>query len=117
ILVRLELVAWWVKHHSLRLHVLFNRKKKNNNNHITRNSLQINLHLIILLSQFFYSYSYLIGVVLASSDFSIFKSFQSSLTVRKNPDFSYPYVRFFIDKIYYFFDSKYFCIKNFIFLT
>src|SRR6266498_3911699 len=31
ILVPLELVAWWVKHHSLRLHVLFNRKKNNNN--------------------------------------------------------------------------------------
>ncbi len=27
----MELVAWWVKHHSLRLHVLFNRKNNNNN--------------------------------------------------------------------------------------
>src|SRR6266498_5278342 len=26
ILIPKELVAWWVKHHSLRLHVLFNRK-------------------------------------------------------------------------------------------
>src|SRR6266498_5165637 len=32
-LVPKELVAWWVKHHSLRLHVLFNRKNNNNNNH------------------------------------------------------------------------------------
>src|SRR6266511_625511 len=31
-LVPKELVAWWVKHHSLRLHVLFNRKNNNNNN-------------------------------------------------------------------------------------
>src|SRR6266498_5377715 len=31
ILVPKELVAWWVKHHSLRLHVLFNRKNNNNN--------------------------------------------------------------------------------------
>ncbi len=30
-LVPKELVAWWVKHHSLRLHVLFNRKNNNNN--------------------------------------------------------------------------------------
>ncbi len=30
-LVLKELVAWWVKHHSLRLHVLFNRKNNNNN--------------------------------------------------------------------------------------
>src|SRR6266511_4182397 len=30
ILVSKELVAWWVKHHSLRLHVLFNRKNNNN---------------------------------------------------------------------------------------
>ncbi len=30
-LIPLELVAWWVKHHSLRLHVLFNRKNNNNN--------------------------------------------------------------------------------------
>ena len=29
-LVPLELVAWWVKHYSLRLHVLFNRKNNNN---------------------------------------------------------------------------------------
>src|SRR6266536_878531 len=33
-LVPKELVAWWVKHHSLRLHVLFNRKKKNINNYL-----------------------------------------------------------------------------------
>ena len=30
-LVPKELVAWWVKHHSLRVHVLFNRKNNNNN--------------------------------------------------------------------------------------
>ncbi len=29
-LVPKELVAWWVKHHSLRLHVLFNRKNNDN---------------------------------------------------------------------------------------
>src|SRR6266487_427272 len=34
-LVPKELVAWWVKHHSLRLHVLFNRKNNNNNNNNT----------------------------------------------------------------------------------
>ena len=33
-LVSKELVAWWVKYYSLRLHVLFNQKKKNNNNQL-----------------------------------------------------------------------------------
>src|SRR6266511_5800491 len=33
-LVPKELVAWWVKHHSLRLHVLFNRKNNNNNKNL-----------------------------------------------------------------------------------
>ena len=33
-LIPKELVAWWEKHHSLRLHVLFNRKNNNNNNPI-----------------------------------------------------------------------------------
>src|SRR6266540_3971177 len=54
-LVPLELVAWWVKHHSLRLHVLFNRKNNNNN---TRDALLflysrllfiVKLRLIILI--------------------------------------------------------------------
>src|SRR6266498_4186061 len=80
---------------------------------MARNPLQIDLHLVILLPQFFYSRSCLIGIVLASSDFSTFQSFQSSLTVRKNPDFSCPYIHFFIGKIYCFFDSKQFCIKDF----
>src|SRR6266536_5347383 len=31
-IVSKELVAWWVEHYSLRLHVLFNRKNNNNNN-------------------------------------------------------------------------------------
>src|SRR6266536_237382 len=87
------------------------------NVHVARNPLQIDLHLIILLPQFFYSRSYLIGIVLVNSDFSTFQSFQSSLTVRKNPDFSYLYVRFFIGKIYCFFDNKQFYIKNFAFWT
>src|SRR6266536_2466808 len=56
-----------------------------------------------------------INIVLANSNFSTFQSFQSSLTIRKNPDFSCPYVRFFIGKIYCFFDSKQFYIKNFAF--
>src|SRR6266498_3978014 len=77
--------------------------------------LQIDLHQVILLPQFFYSRSCLIGIVLTSSDFSTFQSFQSSLTIRKNPDFSYPYIRFFIDKIYCLFNSKQFCIENFAF--
>src|SRR6266487_379568 len=62
------------------------------NVHMARNPLQIDLHLVILLPQFFYSRSCLIGIVLASSDFSTLQSFQSSLTVRKNPDFSCPYI-------------------------
>jgi len=33
-LVPKELVAWWVKHHSLRLHVLFNRKNNNNSSKV-----------------------------------------------------------------------------------
>src|SRR6266536_1902059 len=85
------------------------------NVHMARNPLQIDLHLVILLLQVFYSHSYLISIVLTNSDFSIFQSFQSSLIIRKNPDFSYPYVRFFIDKIYYFFNSEQFCIKTFTF--
>src|SRR6266511_5902534 len=85
------------------------------NVHMVRNPLQIDLHLVIFLPQFFYSRSCLICIVLTSSDFSTFPSFQSSLTIRKNPDFSCPYVRFFIGKVYYFFDSKQFCIKDFAF--
>ena len=52
------------------------------NVHMARNPLQINLYLVILLPQFFYSRSCLISIVLASSNFSTFQSFQSSLTVR-----------------------------------
>src|SRR6266536_6544647 len=37
-LVPKKLVAWWVKHHSLRLHVLFNRKNNNNNNNNNNHS-------------------------------------------------------------------------------
>jgi len=40
-LVPKELVAWWIKHHSLRLHVLFNRKNNNNNNTTTTIAKQI----------------------------------------------------------------------------
>src|SRR6266536_807307 len=57
------------------------------NIHMTKNPLQIDLHLIILLPQFFYSRSCLIGIILTNSDFSTFQSFQSSLTIRKKSRF------------------------------
>ncbi len=51
ILVPKELVAWWVKHHSLRLHVLFNRK----NNNLLLAAGQINIQASIGFLVFFSS--------------------------------------------------------------
>src|SRR6266536_1660462 len=55
-LVQKELVAWWVKHHSLRLHVLFNRKNNNNKIEIMRekNIITFNQKYDVLLISLFH---------------------------------------------------------------
>jgi len=49
-LVLKELVVWWVKHYSLRLHVLFNRKNNNNNNNNNNNKITLDLFTIPIMS-------------------------------------------------------------------
>src|SRR6266542_3704798 len=63
------------------------------NVHVARNPLQIDLHLVILLPQLFYSRSCLIGIVLASSDFSTFQSFEISMLVIES--------RFFLHRLFH----------------
>ena len=83
-LVPKELVAWWVKHHSLRLHVLFNRKN-NNNKYVYDCVLRFSLWRVtrvILIFAILIDFFYLLLLSSSSSSSSSFSSLLETVIIK-----------------------------------